>query len=41
MDVDNSLSLINTPELYKERLGLQTELDHLLTSQAEQLLLRS
>lgn len=40
-DVDNSLSLTNTPDLYKERLRLQTELDLLLTSEAEQLLLHS
>lgn len=40
-DLDNSLSNTNTPDLYKERIRLQTELDLLLTNEAEQLLLRS
>ena len=40
-DVDNSLSSTNTADLYKERIRLRTELDLLLTSEAEQLLLRS
>lgn len=39
--MDDSLSSTNTPDLYKERIKLQTELDLLLTSEAEQLLLRS
>lgn len=38
---DNSLSNANTPDLYKERIRLQTELDLFLTTEAEQLLLRS
>lgn len=40
-DLDDSLSSTNTPDLYKERIKLKTELDLLLTSEAEQLLLRS
>lgn len=40
-DLDSSLSSANTPDLYKEGIRLQTELDLLLTSEAEQLLLRS
>lgn len=40
-DLDNLLSSANSPDLYKERIRLQTELDLLLTSEAEQLLLRS
>lgn len=40
-DLDNSLSSTNTSDLFKERIKLQTELDLLLTSEAEQLLLHS
>ena len=40
-DLDRSLAVTNTPDLYKERLGLTTELDLLLTTEAEQLLLQS
>lgn len=40
-DLDVLLSTSQTPDLYKERLGLQTELSLLLTAEAERLLLRS
>ena len=40
-DLDRSLAVTNTPNLYKERLGLTTELDLLLTTEAERLLLQS
>lgn len=40
-DLDRSLAVTNTPDLYKERLRLKTELDLLLTTEAERLLLRS
>lgn len=40
-NLDLSLSTNPTPDLYKERLTLQTELDLLLTRDAEHLLLQS
>lgn len=40
-DLDSSLAITNTPDLYKERLKLQTELNLLLTADAERLLLHS
>lgn len=40
-DLDNSLSSTDTPDLYRERIRLHTELDLLLTTEAEQRLLRS
>jgi len=40
-DLDRSLSVTNTPDLYKERLRLKTELDLLLSKEAQRLLLRS
>lgn len=40
-DIDRSLSVTNTPDLFKERLRLKTELDLLLTTEAEHLILRS
>lgn len=40
-ELDTSLSVTNTPDLYKERLRLKTELDLLLSTEAERLLLRS
>lgn len=40
-DLDRSLAVTNTPDLYKERLRLKTELDLLLSTEAERLLLRS
>lgn len=40
-DLDDSLPSTNTPDLYKERIKPKTELDLLLTSEVEQLLLRS
>lgn len=39
--LDRLLAVTNTPDLYKERLRLKTELDLLLTTEAERLLLRS
>lgn len=40
-DLDRSLAESNSPDLHKERLRLKTELDLLLTAEAERLLLRS
>lgn len=40
-DLDRSLAATNTPDLYKERLRLKTELDLLLSTEAERLLLHS
>ena len=38
-DLNRSLAVTNTPDLYKERLRLKTELDLLFTTEAERLLL--
>lgn len=40
-DIDRSLATTNDSDKYKERLKLKTELDLLLTTEAERLLLRS
>lgn len=37
-DLDSLLAVTNTPDLYKERLRLKTELDVLLSTEAERLL---
>lgn len=37
-DLDRSLAVTNIPDLYKERLRLKTELDLLLSTEAERLL---
>lgn len=40
-DIDESFSVTNTPDLFKERLKLKTELNLLLTTEAERLILNS
>lgn len=39
-NLDRSLAITNTPDLFKERLGLNTEVD-LLSTEAKELLLYS